>query len=60
MGQVTVKLLRPDGTQLTSSTSSLGSFNLAQQTLPTTGTYTVVVDPAGKNTGSLNLSVTNP
>jgi hypothetical protein len=57
---VLVKLLRPDGTQMTSTTSVTSSFNLAQQTLPTTGTYTVVVDPVGISTGSLNLAVTSP
>lgn len=56
----TVKLLKPDGSQLTSFTSLLGSFNLAQQTLPVTGTYTVVVDPSKANTGSINVAVTNP
>src|SRR5262249_55355798 len=57
---VTVKLLKPDGSQLTSSFSSSSSFNLTQQTLPTTGTYTIVIDPSGTNTGSLNVSVTSP
>jgi len=60
MGTTTVKLLKPDGTQLTSATSVLGSFNLAQQTLPVTGTYAVVVDPSKANTGSINVAVTNP
>lgn len=60
MSTVTVKLLKPDGTTLTSSTSSAGSFNLATQTLPTTGTYTVTIDPSGTNTGSMNVSVTSP
>jgi len=57
---VTVKLLKPDGSQLTSSFSSSSSFNLPQQTLPTTGTYTIVIDPNGTNTGSMNVSVTSP
>lgn len=60
LGNLTVKLLKPDGTQLTSTTSVLSSFNLATQTLPTTGTYTIVVDPPGANTGTVNVSVTNP
>ncbi len=59
-GYVTVKLLKPDGTQLTSSTSSGASFNLATQTLPTTGTYTVLVDPYLGNIGSLTITLTNP
>lgn len=57
---VTVKLLKPDGSQLTSTYSPSSSFNLAQQTLPTTGTYTIVIDPSGVFTGSLNVSVTSP
>ena len=60
IGSVTVRLLRPDGTELTSAGSSSSSFNLATQTLPTTGTYRIIVDPSVGNTGSLNISVTNP
>jgi hypothetical protein len=57
---VLVKLLKPDGSQLTSSQSGNSSFNLSTQTLPTTGTYTIVIDPVGAATGSLNVSVTSP
>ena len=60
MGTVTVKLLKPDGTQLTSSVSSSSSFNLSTQTLPTTGTYKVTIDPTSTNTGSISIAVTNP
>jgi YD repeat-containing protein len=60
MGSVTVTLLKPDGSQLTSSTSSSGSFDLATQTLPTTVTYTIGVDPSSLNTGTMNVSVTSP
>jgi hypothetical protein len=60
MGSVTVKLLKQDGTQLTSTTSSAANFNLSTQTLPTTGTYTIVIDPGGTNTGSITVNVTNP
>jgi YD repeat-containing protein len=60
MGTVTVTLLQPDGTSLTSSTSSSSSFNLATQTLPVTGTYTISIDPSGTNTGSMDVSVTSP
>jgi hypothetical protein len=56
---VTLKLLKPDGTVLV-STTSLFDFNLATQTLPTTGTYTVVVDIAGSFTGSVTVSVSTP
>ena len=57
---VTVKLLKPDGTTLTSITSMGTTFNLATQTLPSTGTYTVVIDPSQANTGSLTVTITNP
>ena len=60
MAAVTVTLKKPDGTTLTSLSSAAGSFNLTTQTLPVTGTYTIVVDPSGANTGSLSLSVTSP
>ena len=56
MGTVTATLLKPDGTSLTSSTSSASSFTLATQTLPTTGTYSVKIDPSGPNTGSIAVS----
>jgi hypothetical protein len=60
VANLTVKLLKPDGSQLTSTTSSASSFTLATQTLPTTGTYTIVIDPAQWNAGSFNIQVTNP
>lgn len=60
MGTVTIKLLKPDGTTLTTGTSSAGSFNLSTQTLPTTGTYTISIDPSGANTGSMSVGVTSP
>jgi YD repeat-containing protein len=59
MGFVRVTLLKPDGTSLTSTFTS-GSFNLATQTLPVTGTYTITIDPDSFNTGSMSVSVTNP
>ncbi|MBI3302591.1 MAG: IPT/TIG domain-containing protein [Deltaproteobacteria bacterium] len=60
IGTVTVKLLKPDGSVMVSTTSSSSSFNQATQTLPTTGTYTVVIDPSGTRTGSLSARVTSP
>jgi YD repeat-containing protein len=59
-GSTTVQLLKPDGSALTSTTSSALSFSLTTQTLPTTGTYTIVVDPQGAHTGGINVGVTNP
>jgi uncharacterized protein YfaS (alpha-2-macroglobulin family) len=60
MSVVTIKLLKPDGTTLTSSTSSVANFNLTTQTLPSTGTYTVSIDPSGANVGSMNVRATSP
>ncbi len=60
MGLVRVTLLKPDGTSLTSSFTSAASFNLATQTLPVNGTYTIKIDPDSFNTGSMSVSVTNP
>jgi hypothetical protein len=60
MSCVRVTLFKPDGTSMTNTFSCGGSFNLATQTLPVSGTYTITVDPSGPNTGSMNLSVTNP
>jgi len=57
---VTVKLVRANGTVLTSTTSSGSTFNLSTQTLPATETYTVVIDPTNANSGSLTVAVTNP
>ena len=61
MGSVTVKLLSTNGTTvLATSTSSAGSFNLSPVTLPSTGTYTVSIDPGGANTGTMNVAGTSP
>jgi len=60
VGFVTVKLLRPDQSSMTSTALSSASFNLAAQTLATTGTYTVTVDPSSLNAGSLTVAVTSP
>jgi YD repeat-containing protein len=60
MGIVTVKLLKPDGATLTTTSSGNTSFNLATQTLSVTGTYTISIDPIGANIGSMNVNVTSP
>jgi hypothetical protein len=60
MSTVTVKLLKPDGSTQTSSTSGNTAFNLATQTLSVTGTYTISVDPSGANIGSMVVTVTSP
>lgn len=57
----TVTLLKPDGTTLEAGPigTSGGSIDPIT-TLPTTGTYTIVVDPAGLATGSMTLTLTSP
>jgi YD repeat-containing protein len=60
IASLNVVLRKPDGSTLTSKTSSSASFNLTTQTLPTTGTYVIFINPPTANTGSLNVSVTSP
>jgi hypothetical protein len=60
MGTPVIRLLKPDGSQLTWGFSGSSSFDLPTQTLPTTGTYTIVIDPDGAATGSINVSVSTP
>ncbi len=57
---VAVVLKKPDGSTLTSTSSCAANFNLSQQTLPSTGTYTITINPSGSGTGSLDVRVTNP
>jgi len=54
-----VRLLKPDGTTLTSTTSCSSAFNLSTQTLPTSGVYTINSDPS-LVTGNQTLAVTSP
>lgn len=57
----TVSLLKPDGTTLVSTSVSTSGGSLDPTTaLPTTGTYTIVVDPTGLATGSMTLTLTSP
>jgi subtilisin family serine protease/uncharacterized protein YhfF len=53
-----VSLLKPDGTSLGSNTytSIFGSF-VDTRTLPTAGTYTILVDPQAAATGSMTLAL---
>ncbi|UVT15742.1 MAG: IPT/TIG domain-containing protein [Nitrospira sp.] len=57
----TVSMLKPDGTTLVSTFigTSGGSLD-PTTTLPTAGTYTIVVDPSGLATGSMTLTLTSP
>ncbi len=59
-GYVRVRLFRPDGSQQTWNASGSSSFTLATQTLATTGTYTVTVNPTGVGAGGIAVQVTSP
>src|SRR4029434_128913 len=55
-----ISLLAPGGTVVTSVTPCGGtSANTGPRVLPATGTYVVVVDPAGTVTGSISVAVVN-
>jgi chitodextrinase len=55
-----VVALKSGTTTLRSASSTAASFNVAATTLPTTGTYTVAIDPSVALTGGLSIRVTNP
>jgi hypothetical protein len=59
VGCMTVNLFRPDGAFVVGMSPCGASGNLPH-TPTMTGTFTVKVDPSGANTGTLDLSVTNP
>jgi hypothetical protein len=59
LGTVNVNVYKPDGNWLTGGGVG-ASGNISAGTLPTTGTYTVTLNPSSTATGSLNLQVTNP
>ncbi len=55
-----VTILKPDATALVAATSvgTNGKF-IEPVSLPTTGTYTIKVDPQGANTGGITLGLAN-
>lgn len=55
-----VSILKPDATTLVAATDvgTTGKF-IEPVTLPTTGNYTIKVDPQGANTGGITLSLAN-
>src|SRR5260221_48080 len=55
IGNATITIQKPDGTTLASGVAGLGGGFIDAITLPVSGTYTVVVDPLGANTGSLDV-----
>lgn len=56
---VTVNLYTPSGVLQAGATSSASSFNLNTVTLATTDTYTITINPAMTDTGSIHLQVTS-
>jgi hypothetical protein len=55
---LTVSIQKPDGTSLVAATSiGLSGGFIDTKTLPVTGTYTIVVNPAGAVTGSVTLTL---
>ncbi len=60
LGNVTVNLYTPSGVLQAGATSSAASFNLNSVTLATSDTYTITINPAMTDTGSIHLQVTNP
>jgi hypothetical protein len=59
-GGTWVTLRRPDNIDQTWRFSASASFNLDTQTLPSSGTYKVEIDPSATNTGSISVQVTSP
>ncbi len=60
VGCIDTRLLKPDGTQLSATSSCASTFTLGPVTLPAAGTYTLQIDPQQALFGSLTVNVTNP
>jgi YD repeat-containing protein len=61
MGCPAVLLVSPTGAVLGSASSACGaSFDLPGVASPATGTYKIIVNSDGSNTGSIHVSVTSP
>ncbi len=59
LGSVTVNLYSPNGILQAGMTSSASSFTLNPVTLASAETYTVTINPAKTETGSMHLQVAN-
>jgi len=57
--QSTVSILKPDGTTLSTVNVGTGGASADPPVLPTTGTYTVTVNPLYQYTGSLTLTLSS-
>ncbi len=60
LGSVTVNLYSPNGILLAGMTGSASSFNLSPVTLASADQYTITINPAMTDTGSIHLQVANP
>src|SRR5438093_5926261 len=55
---MSISILNPDGSTLASQGYVNGTSGFMDtKTLPTAGTYTLVVDPSGANTGSITANL---
>jgi pimeloyl-ACP methyl ester carboxylesterase len=57
LAQATVKLVNPDATTLASTTIGTSGGSIPIQELVQSGTYSVVVDPSGANTGNVTVTL---
>ncbi len=55
----TIRVIKPDGSNLLNPTSLSANWFVDLLTLPVTGTYTIVVDPNSTFSGSMNLTLHN-
>jgi hypothetical protein len=60
IGEVKVSLVKSSGDLVTVSASGESSFDLLAQTLGTSGTCSIVVEPKPGNSGDISLAVTSP
>lgn len=58
-GSVSVKVNDPSGAQVASTSLFKTPTDLNISALPTTGTYTIVIDPGVSNTGSVTLTLSD-
>jgi RHS repeat-associated protein len=55
-GSAAITVYKPDGSTLVNTTATSSGAFIDPVALPTTGTYTILVDPSGTTTGSLRLT----
>src|SRR5262249_7847743 len=60
VSSVGVALLDPNNSTVTSNYSGAATFSMQSSSLPSTGTYTIKIDPQGSTTGSMTVTVTTP